>query len=204
LIVTYDEHGGFYDHVAPPAATPPADNPPSGHNRSGFGFDRYGVRVPALVISPWAAKGVADHVMRDHASVAATLTSLFGMSPLTARDAAAHSLWSLLAGPMRTDADCPHAISGATLSAARAPPAIAAHVQDQSVAMSVKPIDPSGNLQGFLYVVRKAQAEAAATSSAHVAQSPGIAPPMTSMTHAQAEAYIQERVPALFGAKHSG
>src|SRR5450631_4278854 len=54
LIITYDEHGGFYDHVAPPAVVAPGDTvPKSKYNQYGFGFDQYGVRVPAVVVSAY-------------------------------------------------------------------------------------------------------------------------------------------------------
>ena len=53
MFLTYDEHGGFYDHVAPPAAVPPDDIPPMLQPGDTPGaFDRYGIRVPTIVISP--------------------------------------------------------------------------------------------------------------------------------------------------------
>jgi len=66
FIVTYDEHGGFYDHVEPPAAE---DDFP--HLR------RYGVRVPGLVISPWVGKQTASHVVFDHTSIIKTILLRF-------------------------------------------------------------------------------------------------------------------------------
>ena len=61
LIVTYDEHGGFFDHVPPPggpgAGVPPPGDGESSYPDGGFGFDRLGVRVPTILISPWVAKG---------------------------------------------------------------------------------------------------------------------------------------------------
>ncbi len=90
LLLLYDEHGGFYDHVAPPAAAPPDD---ASAGSDGFTFDRLGVRVPALVISPWVHKGRADHRVYDHTSVLATLRRLFGLPAfLTRRDARANPL----------------------------------------------------------------------------------------------------------------
>ncbi|MDE2005031.1 MAG: phospholipase [Rhodospirillales bacterium] len=95
FIVTYDEHGGCYDHVAPPAATPPGGACPDG-----FAFDRFGVRVPAAILSPYApARAILrapGAVPFDHTSIIATLRELFGLGPLTARDAAAPSLLGLL------------------------------------------------------------------------------------------------------------
>ena len=64
LIVTYDEHGGFYDHVVPPATIAPDDN-----TGGGFAFDRLGVRVPAILVSPHVARGAVDHTVYDHTSI---------------------------------------------------------------------------------------------------------------------------------------
>ncbi|HZU85568.1 MAG TPA: alkaline phosphatase family protein [Polyangiaceae bacterium] len=108
LVVTWDEHGGFYDHVAPPAAVPPGDTAPrSKHNQYHFTFAQYGVRVPALVISPLVRKGTVDHRVYDHASIPATLEALFGMTPLSDRDKHARSLLPLLSlgAPRKTDTD---------------------------------------------------------------------------------------------------
>ena len=95
LIVTYDEHGGCYDHVVPPRATPPGGPTPDG-----FAFDSFGVRVPAVIVSPYVRAG---SVLRptgstpfDHTSIIATLRALFGFAPLTARDAAAPDLLGVL------------------------------------------------------------------------------------------------------------
>ncbi len=90
LLLLYDEHGGFYDHVPPPAAEPPDD---ASAGSSQFRFDRLGVRVPALLISPWVRKGRADHRVYDHTSLLATLKGLFGLPAfLTRRDARANPL----------------------------------------------------------------------------------------------------------------
>jgi phospholipase C len=97
LIVTWDEHGGFYDHVAPPPAVAPGDaGPGSTYNKHGFTFEQLGVRVPAVVVSPWVAPNRIDHQLHDHASIPATLQQLFGIPALTKRDAAAHDVTPLL------------------------------------------------------------------------------------------------------------
>lgn len=97
LIVTHDEHGGLYDHVAPPAATAPDARAPDG-----FHFDYFGVRVPAVIVSPYVRAGGVLRppglVPFDHTTILSTLRDLFGFAPLTARDAAAPSLLPLL-GP---------------------------------------------------------------------------------------------------------
>jgi phospholipase C len=87
LFVTFDEHGGLYDHVPPPAATPPSKR--MGETEMGFGFDRLGVRVPALAISAWTAKGHVINETMHHSSVMATLEKKYRLKPLTDRDAGA-------------------------------------------------------------------------------------------------------------------
>jgi phospholipase C len=102
LIVTYDEHGGCYDHVPPPAATPPGDGQAA---PDGFKFDTFGVRVPALVISPWVPAGAVLQPLEsgpypfDHTSIIKTVSELFGLAPLTDRVAAAPSILPYLNGP---------------------------------------------------------------------------------------------------------
>jgi len=72
LIITYDEHGGCYDHVVPPPATPPGGQTPDRYN-----FDSFGVRVPAVIVSPWVPKGAKIRppgtTPFDHTSIIATL-----------------------------------------------------------------------------------------------------------------------------------
>lgn len=80
FFVTYDEHGGFHDHVPPPTA--PDD-------RASEGFDQLGFRVPGLVIGPWVKPGHVSHVVYDHTSALAFLEKLFELEPLTKRSAAA-------------------------------------------------------------------------------------------------------------------
>jgi phospholipase C len=100
LIITWDEHGGFFDHVPPPVAVPPGDVPVSSFlNKNGFRFDRLGVRVPAIVISPLIPKNLIDKRQYDHTSVLATLEELFGLDPLTDRDSNANSVTTLLTLP---------------------------------------------------------------------------------------------------------
>lgn len=95
LIVTFDEHGGCFDHVPPPAATPPGGPCPDG-----FSFNRFGVRVPAVIASPYVRPGSVirprGETPFDHTSIIATLRALHGFAPLTARDAAAPSLLDVL------------------------------------------------------------------------------------------------------------
>jgi phospholipase C len=95
LLVTFDEHGGFFDHKCPPPATPPGDLQTASYVQHGFRFDRLGVRVPALVISPFTPKGVIDHTQYDHTSMLKTIQKIFGMGSLTNRDAAAEDFLKL-------------------------------------------------------------------------------------------------------------
>jgi phospholipase C len=89
FVVVYDEHGGFFDHVPPPRTTnPDGINSPT----SGFDFTRLGVRVPAILVSPWLPKGVVDQTVYDHTSLLATIKKMFGLPEfLTRRDASAHT-----------------------------------------------------------------------------------------------------------------
>ena len=89
LVVTFDEHGGTYDHVPPPAATPPERRTDT---EMGFGFDRLGVRVPAIAISAYTARGQIVNDPMHHGSVIATLAEKYGLDPLTARDAGSPTL----------------------------------------------------------------------------------------------------------------
>lgn len=85
LIVFYDEHGGFYDHVVPPSAPPPDE-----HGEE-YDFTQYGVRVPALLISPWLPAGV-ENTEFDHTSVLKYVTDKWALRPLTARVKQANSI----------------------------------------------------------------------------------------------------------------
>jgi serralysin len=101
LVVTYDEHGGLYDHVLPPASSSP-DGLSSADPV--FDFRRLGLRVPTIIVSPFTAKGVLDHAVYDHSSVPATLKELFDLPTfLTARDRDANTFAQHVTNTMRTD-----------------------------------------------------------------------------------------------------
>jgi len=95
LIITYDEHGGLYDHVPPPVAVPPDEHvsemPP-------FAFDRYGPRVPGVLVSPYIRPGTIDSTTYDHTSILVTARKLlidpddYADRALTQRDAAMQPL----------------------------------------------------------------------------------------------------------------
>jgi phospholipase C len=96
LVVTFDEHGGFYDHVLPGPAVPPGDPVTESYVQHDFEFDQLGIRVPTVVVSPFIRRGVIDHTEYDHTSILATVQRLFGLKSLTNRDQAANDLLHLL------------------------------------------------------------------------------------------------------------
>ena len=96
LLVTYDEHGGFYDHVVPPRLPAPGDGiADEDWLEHGFGFDIAGVRVPAIIISPLIKKNGVDHTIYDHTSLLRTVEGIFDLKPMTRRDEAANSFLHL-------------------------------------------------------------------------------------------------------------
>jgi phospholipase C len=166
LIITYDEHGGCFDHVPPPPATPPGGPYPDG-----FRFDRFGVRVPAVIVSPYVRPG---SVLRargatpfDHTTIIATLRALFGLGPLTARDAVAPHLLDLLEDEPANDGPADFAVpevatpGAAAMAAERARPsndlqaslaAAASHLPAAGVAAGVAAVgaDIAARVKAFL------------------------------------------------------
>jgi phospholipase C len=109
-VVTFDEHGGYFDHATPAAAVNPdgINSPAPGDNASfapQFAFDRLGLRVPTVLASPYLGKGIVCSTPLQHSSVLATVRKLFGVcGTLTKRDAAAPSFETLFLTAPRTDA----------------------------------------------------------------------------------------------------
>jgi phospholipase C len=96
LFLTYDEHGGLYDHVGPPPACPPDDNPPQVEpDDPPGGFDQLGFRVPLIVVSPWAKTHYVGHHVYDHTSIVRFIQARHVLPALTARDANAEAPWDL-------------------------------------------------------------------------------------------------------------
>jgi phospholipase C len=93
LIWLYDEHGGYYDHVVPPAAiAPDTIKPRLPAGSLPGGYDRYGFRVPAAIISPYARPKYVSHVVHDHTSVMKLIETKWNLPALTFRDANADNL----------------------------------------------------------------------------------------------------------------
>jgi phospholipase C len=149
LIVTYDEHGAFFDHQNPPAAIAPNDGTQN-HDRAehpqNFAFDRLGVRVPTVMISPWIAPGglgsqLFPGKVFDHTSIVKTAMKLFGAGgALGARTAAANSFEGICSlASVRTDGDAISNSMPPSRSAA-APPSVSA-----SPTPAAEPSDHSTN-----------------------------------------------------------
>ncbi len=98
LVWTYDEGGGYYDHVPPPAAIPPdavAPVVPPGHSLYN-GFAQSGIRVPAVVISPFAKPDFVSSVVHDHTSILSMVERKWNLPALTYRDANANDLMDFI------------------------------------------------------------------------------------------------------------
>ena len=97
LVWTYDEHGGYYDHVPPPPAIPPDDIAPvlSATDQPGA-YDRYGFRVPTVVMSPYSKPNYVSHTVYDHTSILKTIERKWNLPAMTYRDANANDLLDCL------------------------------------------------------------------------------------------------------------
>ncbi len=127
LVICYDEHGGFYDHVIPPATVNPdgltSPRPGDPSYVSAFDFTRLGFRGPAVLCSPWIKAGRVDSTPYQHTSVMASARAILGVNapPLTKRDAAANTFDHLLA-----ELSAPRTDTPLTLPRAPIPPVTAA------------------------------------------------------------------------------
>jgi len=131
LIITYDEHGGCYDHAPPPWGATPPDNTVG---EFGFDFTRFGPRVPTVLVSPLIEAGSVFRAPSsgpplDHTSILKTVESRWGLGPLTARDRAAPDVSGALR-LKRPRSDDP--LHGVTVPSAPQPSAAAApsHLQE--------------------------------------------------------------------------
>jgi len=190
LIITYDEHGGFYDHVPPPKAVAPGDTPTDPENNLfSFDFTQLGVRVPAIVVSPLIPRGIIDHTVYDHTSVLATVESIFGLLPLTERDKQAHSLNHLFSlTTARTDAlsTLPEPANSGVSCEDETEEDIAARQMVENPAKAAAPPDPS--MQGFMHValLRDMQASPPTDRAQQVANY------MNINTHQDAKQYLAQ------------
>ncbi|TMK21858.1 MAG: alkaline phosphatase family protein [Actinobacteria bacterium] len=95
LLITYDEHGGYYDHVPPVPVPNPDGIHPRAANLYGDDYTFTGFRVPTILVSPWARANHVSHTAYDHTSMLAFAERKWGIAPMTARDAAAADLFDL-------------------------------------------------------------------------------------------------------------
>ncbi|KAK9735946.1 hypothetical protein RND81_04G239900 [Saponaria officinalis] len=117
LLITYDEHGGFYDHVPTPVTGVPSPDGIVGPEPFLFNFDRLGVRVPTIAVSPWIEKGTVVHKPDgpeptseyEHSSIPATVKKLYNLSSpfLTKRDAWAGTFEHIVQTRTEPRTDCP-------------------------------------------------------------------------------------------------
>jgi phospholipase C len=121
FLITYDEHGGFFDHVPTPVKDVPSPDDIVGPDPFFFKFDRLGVRVPTIMISPWIDKGTVIHGPNgpypssqfEHSSIAATVKKLFNLKSdfLTKRDAWAGTFEDVVQKRSSPRTDCPETLA---------------------------------------------------------------------------------------------
>lgn len=180
LIVTWDEHGGFYDHAQPQRAVPPGDTQPgSKYNQFGFTFDRSGVRVPAVIVSPLIPANTVDNRKYDHASIPATVEAAFGLQPLTARDAAANNVLLLLS-LTKPRANCPKTLPR--------PAKLAAPKTKKRRIPKLTETVNEGNVPGLLLVAMRLDMEISPPSEMHAI----LNRVQTIQTRGQAQQYLHE------------
>lgn len=166
LLVTWDEHGGFFDHAAPPPAHPPNDAPLN-HNRAAqpgdCTFAKLGVRVPAMLVSPWLPVGLGSTLFPrrtfDHTSIVSSLRELFALGgQITDRDGAAPTWWSAIGSEPRKINPLP--------ARSRAVPRMSRSIPDLSKFAASE--EPSGTIMGV--------ANIAVDIDWHIAERTGKAP----------------------------
>jgi phospholipase C len=137
LVWTYDEHGGYFDHVPPPSAIPP-DNikPKLGPNDIQGGYDIYGPRVPTVVVSPYSRPHAVTNVVHDHTSILATIEAKWNLPACTFRDANAATMMDFLDTSRAAFANPP------TLAAAGDIAKSEANCSDADPVLTVRPNPP--------------------------------------------------------------
>jgi len=103
FVILFDEHGGFYDHVRPEPTIAPDDNTKT------FAFDKLGVRVPAILVSPWVDPGFTDQIF-DHTSLLKYVSDKWKLGEMGKRTAQANSFRDLLTKRSSPRLDCPNNI----------------------------------------------------------------------------------------------
>jgi len=151
LLITYDEHGGFYDHAIPGASQGTGEK----GRTHGFTFEQLGPRVPAVIVSPLIPRNLIDHRTYDHTAITATISRLFGVPSLGQRDGISGGLDHLVGTQARTDA--PLKLPGVPAPAVAGPPADGATsgrprepkaaLRDSAALVSE---DPHGNVAALL------------------------------------------------------
>lgn len=191
LIVTYDEHGGFFEHVAPgPSPNPDGMNSPNPDDSAKFtvpvfGFDRLGLRVPTLVVSPWIPKAKVVNRNLQHTSVIKTAIEMFGLAgPLNHRDASAASFADLFN-------QLPNPRAAANMPAKLTRPPLDKTVVSEAAGVAVDPADePLDDLtQEWVKGFAELTARRAGIS---VAQAAAVGPPPS--TQGEAAEFIDRRL----------
>jgi phospholipase C len=157
LLVVYDEHGGFYDHVPPPKTVAP-DN-----HHSEYSFDQLGVRVPAILVSPYVRRGVLKTEF-DHTSLLRYVCDKWHLGPLGARTAKANSFAAAIGRTARKDT--PPTISAMPDGGlpAQAPVPVPATLSDQQQALL--------GLSHFLETMTATEPATTAARNRHVLSGP--------------------------------
>ena len=183
LIITWDEHGGFYDHVPPGPAKPTGER----GRKHGFMFDQLGPRVPAVIVSPLIRGNLIEHRTFDHTAIIATLCRVFKLPSLGARDGINGGVDHLvgLAFRSETPPTLPDVATAGVAAFASTRPSTKTAARRPAALLSD---DPYGNLAALLHsaVVQHLQVAPAEQRAAILARVRLLT------THADAFAYLRE------------
>jgi len=194
LIITWDEHGGFYDHAKPPAAVSPGDvHQHPRLNKHSFAFDQLGPRVPAIVVSPLIPRNLIDHRTYDHSSMLKTTEKAFGLAPLTGRDAAANDLLGLASLPAPRDTPAKLPSPGRPRQAEMAMDASGMSLPGPPPTKPAKRVDDDPNLPGFTVLAMRNDIDLSGPGKREEL----LARSETIRTRREADAYIEEVRPKI-------
>jgi phospholipase C len=203
LIVTYDEHGGFYDHVVPPSENIPnpdgINSPVAGDPGASFvppfKFDRLGLRVPAVIASPWVRAGKVDSTRYQHTSVLATLKKMFGLPAfLTRRDAGANTFEQVFEELSAPRTDTPRTLPRAKLPKITASADSPTHPLNQPLNE-----DQRDMLVGAFHLTQDAQQISMGVTDAAVPTIHDLP-----QTQGEAAAFLRKRLRSHFGPRGEG